>query len=143
MGSNMTNFFLTPWRFESGNDRRLWFQVTASSAAWFLLGTADMFITWRACVHHEQFGGPSSHPGARVLLFLAGAVFLGLSVLAGAMSYYGWRELSGKSDLLCAEGRERKEFMAQAGLFMSLLLGIGTVWMCLPLFILELCTRTR
>lgn len=139
----MKNLSFAHWRSEPGDDRRLWLQVTISTAAWFLLGTADMFITWRACVHQEQFGGPIPHPGARLLLFLAGILFLGMVVLAGLMSYRGWRALSDRHDLLYSEGRERKEFMSQAGFFISLTLGIGTLWMCLPLFILEMCTRTR
>lgn len=122
---------------------RLWFQVAAAGVAWFGLGLADIVITWRACVHQEQFGGPSAHPGARLLYFVMWVALFGLAVLAGTMSYRSWRMLSGISDLLYAEGRERKEFMSQAGFFISLTLGIGIVWLCLPLFILQMCARTR
>ena len=124
-------------------DGRLWFEVAATNIAWFSLGLADTVITWRACVHEEQFGGPSAHPGARLLYFGAWIAMFGLALLAGTMSYRSWRMLSGVRDLLRAEGRERKEFMSQAGFFISLTLGIGLVWLCLPLFILEMCARTR
>jgi hypothetical protein len=122
---------------------RLWFEVAASGAAWFGLGMADMVITWRACVHQEQTGGPSSHPGALVLYFVMWAVLFGLAILAGTMSYRTWRKLSGVTELLYAEGKERKEFMSLAGLFISVTLGIGIVWLCLPLFIIQMCVRTR
>jgi hypothetical protein len=125
------------------HDGRLWFQVAATGVAWFSLGLADIVITWRACVHEEQFGGPSAHPGARLLYFGMWIAVFGLALLAGTMSYRSWRALSGVSDLLYAEGRERKEFMSQAGFFISLTLGIGLVWLCLPLFILQMCARTR
>lgn len=124
-------------------NRRLWFQVAASGAAWFALGLADILITWRACVHEEQFGGPSSHPGARLLYFVMWFLLAGLALLTGWMSYRSWRQLSEKGDLLYAEGRERKEFMSQAGFFISLTLGIGMVWLSLPLFLIEMCARTR
>jgi hypothetical protein len=124
-------------------NRRLWFQVAASGVAWFGLSLADIVITWRACVHEEQFGGPSSHPGARVLYFVMWFVLFGLALLAGTMSYRSWRALSGASDLLYAEGRERKEFMSQAGFFISLTLGIGILWLAVPLFLIAMCARTR
>jgi hypothetical protein len=102
-----------------------------------------MLITWRACVHEEQFGGPSSHPGALALYFVMWIVLFGLVTFAGTMSYRSWRTLSGARKLLAAEGQERKEFMSLAGLFISLTLGVGMVWLCLPLFILQMCARAR
>ena len=45
--------------------------------------------------------------------------------------------------MLLAEATERKEFMAWAGLFISFTLGVGIVWLCLPLFILQMCIRAR
>lgn len=123
--------------------RRLWFEVAGSGVAWFALGFADIVITWRACVHEEQFGGPSAHPGARVLYVAMWIVLFGLAVLAGWMSVRSWRSLAQTTDLLRSEGRERKEFMSQAGFFISLTLGIGIVWLCLPILILEMCARTR
>jgi hypothetical protein len=123
--------------------RRLWFGVVAATVAWFGLGLADMFITWLACVHQEQFGGPSYHPAARVLYFVSGFGLLGLTVAAGMLSYRNWNRLSGVTSLLNAEAYGRKEFMALAGLFISVTLGAGLVWLCLPLFIIEMCLRVR
>lgn len=125
------------------HNRRLWFEVAGSCVAWFALGFADIVITWRACVHEEQFGGPSSHPGARVLYVVMWILLFGLALLAGWMSFRSWRRLAETNDLLRSEGRERKEFMSQAGFFISLTLGIGIVWLCLPIFIIQMCVRTR
>lgn len=124
-------------------DRRLWFGVVASALAWFGLGLADMFITWRACVHEEQFGGPSSHPAARVLYWVAGFSLLSLAAVAGTVSYRAWHKISGLTSLLNADANDRDEFMALAGLFISATLGVGIVWLCLPLFIIEMCMRVR
>lgn len=122
---------------------RLWFQVAASAAAWLSLGLGDMLITWRACVHEEQFGGPSVHPIAHALYFAVAGLVFALTVLAGTMSYRSWYSLSGVTSLLAAEGRERREFMSLAGIFISVTLGAGIIWLCLPLFLLEMCLRTR
>ena len=149
MASNMTNLLNNDAQPEAAStsvsipNSRLWFEVAASGVAWFGLGLADMVITWRACVHEEQFGGPSSHPGALALYFVMWAVLFGVALLTGTMSYRTWRKLSGATELLYAEGKERKEFMSLAGLFISVTLGIGIVWLCLPLFIIQMCVRTR
>ncbi len=122
---------------------RLWFEFAASATAWLSLGCLDMVIAWRACVHQEQFGGPSYHPVARILYFALWIVLFALATLSGSMSYRSWRRLSGAAGLLSAEGRERKEFMSLCGLFISVTLGFGFVWMCIPLFMLQMCARTR
>lgn len=144
----MTTLHGNDWQPEAATNSlatnsRLWFQVAASCVSWFALGLADILITWRACVHEEQFGGSSAHPEARVLYFVAWIVLFGLALLAGTMSYRSWRMFSGVSDLLKSEGRQRKEFMAQAGFFISLTLGIGIVWLFLPLLIIQMCARAR
>ncbi len=125
------------------SNRRLWFEFSASVAAWFSLGGLNSVILWRACVHQEQFGGPSSHPGARVLFFALWTALFGLAALTGSLSYRTWRAISGASSLMSAEGRERKEYMSLCGLFISVTLGFGFLWMCLPLFMLQMCARAR
>ena len=128
---------------ETVSNRRLWFEFAATVIAWHVLGVLEVVITWAACTHDEQFGGPSSHPAARALYFVAWAAVFGINLVAARMSYRSWRRLSDAPGLLCAEGRERKQFMSLAGLFISLTLGLGFVWLCLPLFILQMCARAR
>lgn len=120
-----------------------WFGVAGSVFAWFALGLGDMFITWRACVNAGQFGGPSSHPAARIMYFVITFTLFGVAVVAGTGCYQNWKRLTGLAKLSQAEGRERDEFMALAGMFMSLTLGAGIVWLCIPLFILQMCIRAR
>lgn len=125
------------------DSRRLWFEFAASAAAWSTIGVADVIISWRGCVHDEQFGGPSPHPGVRAVYVIVWLALFGLAALAGRMSYRTWRALSQARELLDAEGRERKEFMALAGFFVSVTLGSGFVWLGLPLFMLQMCARVR
>lgn len=122
---------------------RLWFGVAASAAAWFVLGLTDILLTWAACLHHEQLGGASGHPGIRLITVVITFVLFAIVLASGIISYGNWRRLSADPDLESAEGRGRKEFMALLGVFVSLTLGFGVVWLALPLFILDLCVRTR
>jgi hypothetical protein len=121
----------------------LWFGVAASVAAWFGLYLADILITWLTCPQRDQLGGPSADAGARVLYIVSTLILLALASTAGTMSYRNWRRLSGMKELLAAEAFERKEFMALAGLFISFTLGVGIVWLGLPLFMIQMCLRTR
>jgi hypothetical protein len=120
-----------------------WFGVAGSVFAWIALGIGDIVITWRACINPEQFGGPSSHPAARIMYLVITFILFGVAIVAGIACYQHWRRLRGLAKLLQAEGRERNEFMALAGMFMSLTLGAGIVWLCIPLFILQMCIRAR
>ena len=121
----------------------LWFGVGASVAAWFGLYLADILITWLTCPQRDQLGGPGPDAGARVLYLVSTLILLALAATAGTMSYRNWRRLSGMKELLAAEAFERKEFMALAGLFISFTLGVGIVWLGLPLFMIQMCLRTR
>ena len=122
---------------------RLWIGVVGSAAAWFAVGIAEMLITWRACMHNEEFGNATSHPGATVASFVVSFFLMGSVAAAGWLSYRTWRRLSTQSSLVEAEGRGHHEFIALVGVFFSITLGAGMVWMSLPLFILRLCARVR
>ena len=128
---------------ETNNNRRLWFEFGASVLAWLCLNCLNVIVAWRACVHLEQFGSASSHPGARILYLVLWIVCFGLASFTGALSYRSWRRLSGTSAILRAEGRERQEYMSLCGVFISLTLGIGFLWLSFPLFMIQMCLRTR
>jgi hypothetical protein len=123
--------------------RRLWFGVAASAAAWFVLGAADILLTWAACLHREQLGGASGHPGILLLTIAITVVLFATVVASGTVSYRNWRRLSADANLESAEGRGRDEFMALLGVFVSFTLGFSVLWLALPLFIIDLCVRTR
>ena len=149
MGSEMTNTVSAgspPQAADSPQQistRRVWFEFAAPAGSWIFLGFFESVIAWRACVHQEQLGGPSPHPIARLLYFLLWIASFGLAVLAGTLSYRTWRRICGATKLLRAEGRERQEFMSLSGLFITITLALGYFWMCLPLFMLQMCARTR
>jgi hypothetical protein len=121
----------------------LWFGF-AASLAWGGLGVADIVVTWRACALHDApFGAPMSHPGARTIYIALSLVSLLIAAAAGMTSWRTWRLLSGSARIFSAEGYERREFMALMGLFMSITLGMGIVWLTIPPLVLDLCGRAR
>jgi hypothetical protein len=122
---------------------RLWFGVAAPAAAWFVLGLTDILLTWAACLHREQFGGASGHSAIRLLTVAITLLLFAIVLTSGSVSYRTWRRLSVDTNLESAEGRGREEFMALLGVFVSFTLGFSVLWLALPLFMLELCVRTR
>jgi hypothetical protein len=122
---------------------KLWFGLTASVAAWIALGVGDVLITWWACVRDQPLGGGTVRPGVAVVYFIATLLLLGLAVIAGVLSYRNWKRLTTAARLLEAEGKGRMEFMALTGVFVSFTLGIGLIWLTIPLLILNLCVRVR
>jgi divalent metal cation (Fe/Co/Zn/Cd) transporter len=130
-------------RQSSVSPSRLWFGLTAAAAAWVLLGFIDILITWRACVHQEQFGNASAHPDARII-YIAVAISLFIVVLtAGTLSYRNWRRISSQRRLLEANATDRREFMALLGVFVSVTLGAGVLWLSIPPLVIEFCLRAK
>lgn len=123
--------------------KRLWFGLIASAVAWVSLGFLDILITWRACVHQEEFGNPVAHPAAR-MIYAAVAALLFIVVLAsGITSYRNWRMISQQREILNATATDRREFMALLGVFVSITLGVSVLWLAIPPLVIELCMRAR
>ena len=68
---------------------------------------------------------------------------LATAAIAGVMSYRNWRQLAGQVNIYRAEATGSREYLALLGVFMSVTLGIGIIWLGLPLLIISLCVRTR
>lgn len=122
---------------------RQWFSLWAATAGWLLLGFASMIITWQACLHHEQLGGASSHTGLLVLNMIVFFGLLATSIWAGILAYRAWRHRAGAGSFIAAEAEDRHEYMAMIGVLMTVIMGIGLIWMALPLWMISLCVRTR
>ena len=78
-----------------------------------------------------------------MLYLVVTLLLLVTAVSAGRVSFRNWRELSPSGSLANAEGRGREEYMALIGVFVSFTLGIGIVWLGIPLAIIGLCVRAR
>jgi hypothetical protein len=122
---------------------RLWFGLAASACAWALLGFLDILITWRACVHQEEWGSASAHPGVRTLYIVVSLALILTVVIAGTLSYRNWRALTEQRSILEAQATDRREFMALLGVFVSLTLGMGVLWLSIPPLIIQLCLRVK
>lgn len=125
------------------SSRRLWFGLLAAFFSWFGLAISDVLITWRACLHWEQFGGPSEHPALTMLNIALFAALLLIAIIAGFVSFTNWKRLSRQSRIVSAEATASHEFLAMVGVFFSVTLGLGIVWLGTPLLILQLCLRMR
>lgn len=130
-------------RPSSVSSLHLWFGLTAAAVAWVVLGLTDIIITWRACVHHEQFGNASTHPDARVIYIVAAVSLFVVVVVAGTLSYRNWRTISSARQLLDATASDRREFMALLGVFVSATLGFGVLWLSIPPLVIEFCLRAK
>ncbi|MGA3193853.1 MAG: hypothetical protein ABSD39_02525 [Terriglobales bacterium] len=122
---------------------RLWFGFAGSAGSWIALGILDLLITWQACLGKEQYGGAHFEPGVKVIYLVVTLVLLITAISAGGVSFRNWRELSRGENLVNAEARGREEYMALIGVFVSFTLGIGIIWLGIPLAMIDLCVRAR
>lgn len=123
--------------------RRLWFGTAASAFAWSTLGILDIIVVWRTCTSFGHGTGVTGHEDGRMLSFGLSIALLALTITAGVVSYRNWRRLSRAKRLLDATATDRREFMALLGVFISLTLGMGILWLSLgPLFIV-FCQRAK
>jgi len=82
--------------------------------------------------------------GWGIYLFAAlTVILLAVTVAAGIVSFRNFQRFSNHASLARAEATGREEFMALGGMFVSLVLGLGIVWLGIPLIIINLCTRAR
>ena len=112
--------------------RRLWFGLAASAVAWGTLGFSDILITWRACVHQEQYGNSSAHPGARAIYIILAVVLFLVVVVRRDDVYRNWRAISEQREIIDATANDRREFMALLGVFVSITMGMGVLWLAIP-----------
>jgi hypothetical protein len=123
--------------------KRLWFGFAGSAASWIALGIVDLLLTWQACQGQEQYGGAEFKPEFRLLFVVFTVLLLATAIAAGWVSFDNWRRVSRNGGLSHAEGRGREEYMALVGVFISFTLGIGIIWLGIPLAIIDLCVRAR
>lgn len=122
---------------------RLWFGLAASAVAWAALGFIDILITWLACVHEEEFGNAMRHPGAIAAYIVVALTLFAVVIAAGILSYRNWRAISAQNAILNASATDRREFMALLGVFISITLGMGVLWLAIPPFVIQLCLRAK
>ena len=122
---------------------RLWFGLLAAAISWGSLGVIETLIVWRSCMGHNQFGGGNADQGPRAVCFVIALLLLATGVFSGLTSYRNWRRLSGQSRLIDSLATERREFMALLGVFVSVTLGMGMIWLSLPPIIIHICERAK
>ena len=88
---------------------------------------------------------PVAHPGAARSLRCRRGCFCFIVVFAaGITSYRNWRMiLRSNAKFSNATATDRREFMALLGVFVSITLGMGVLWLSIPPLVIELCMRAR
>lgn len=122
---------------------KLWFGFTGSAAAWVALSCGYSLLAWWACQPEGILSGGRVRSGIGFAYFFAALIIIGAAVFAGVVSYRNWRQLSTAPSLNDTLGDSRPEFMALMGLFVSVTLGAGLIWLTIPLLILNFCVRAR
>lgn len=128
---------------ETISPRRLWFGFVGGAVAWVLAGLLNVVLAWEACVSENSGSFFFTSTGIRVVLGVVTFLMLALAVAAGVVSYQNWRLLSRQRNLVEAEARGRREFMAIVGVFVSACLGIGIVWFVIPIYLVRFCLRAH
>lgn len=122
---------------------RLWFGFAGSVAAWIGLFIADLLLAWKTCTELPN-GVDVLSLGWAIYLFAAlTVILLAATIAAGVISFGNFQRFSNHASLARTEATGRDEFMALGGMFISLTLSLGIVWLGIPLIIVNLCTRAR
>lgn len=122
---------------------RLWFGFAGSAAAWLALFFADLLVAWKACSELPD-GFDVLSLGWAIYLFAAlTVILLAVTIAAGFISFGNFQRFSNHASLAHTEATGREEFMALGGMFISLILSLGIVWLGIPLIVINLCTRAR
>jgi hypothetical protein len=122
---------------------RLWFGFAGSAAAWLALFIADLLLAWKMCTELPN-GSDVLSLGWAIYLFAAlTVILLAVTIAAGIVSFGNFQRFSNHASLANTEATGREEFMALGGMFISVILSLGIVWLGIPLIIINLCTRAR
>jgi hypothetical protein len=123
--------------------KRLWFGFSGAAMAWVLAGLADAVLAWIACIGGEAGFGVFTPVGMRILLGVITFGLLAIATAGGVVSFQNWQRLSESGSFVEAEARNRKQFMALTGVFISVVLGIGILWFSIPIYLLGICVRAK
>ena len=129
-------------RVHEVSPKRLWFGFAGGAAAWIIAGLLNVLLAWQSCMGGEAGSAMFTQTWVWVVLGIVTIGLLATGIAAGVVSYGNWRILSGSSDFSEAEGRNRQEYMALVGVFVSVSLVAGMVWFAIPIYIIRMCVRS-
>lgn len=123
--------------------RKLWFGLAATLVAFSVDGYLVFVLSWRTCfIGHGQLGALSLG-GVRWLLV---GITVGLFIFAvggGVTSYRHWKRLSEEREMRHAEADGTSEFVSMITVLCTVALGMGIIWLSLPLIFVGICTRAH
>jgi hypothetical protein len=132
-----------PRNLTPADQPRLWFGFAGSAAAWVVLFIADLLLVWKMCIELPNGFDLLSLSWAIYLFAAVTVLLLAVTIAAGLVSFGNFRRFSHNASLARTEATGREEFMALGGIFISVTMSFGIIWLGIPPIILHLCTRAR
>jgi hypothetical protein len=123
--------------------RLVWPGLVLAPLAWAAHGLLGWFIAARACADGDAAWGVVPPGGVRLLLGLLAVAALAVAFAGASAGASRWRQLSTRPRLEAAYGRDSREFLAIAALFVSIGFGVGIVLNGLPAVLVGACVFTR
>jgi len=118
------------------NAKGLWFGLLAAPSAWAAQGLLGWFFGERTC-------GALTPPSVRLIVLLISVVALIVAIAGIVRGWSAWRRRSDAPNVIATDARDRIEFMAVGGLFVSAIFAIAIVWAGLSSAFLIDCGRMR
>jgi hypothetical protein len=123
--------------------RSVWFGAAAAAAAFSVDGLVNWVISWRTCyIGHGEFMG--LHLGAvRWLLAAITLGFLCVAIAGGVTAFRNWKAIASEQDQHYRDAHGTVAFLSLLGVFLSVTLGMGIIWLGIPLIFLDICMRAN
>lgn len=141
--SRVPSYEWLPPRDRTPTPGAVWFGLIGGPAAWALQGLLGWGIAGAACNDGTAAWGPLSPGGVRMLLVVLSLAALGAAVASGVGARQWWRGLTPPGRFTEAVGKQRLEFMAIAGVLVSIVFSIAITWTGLAVLWLDVCEWMR
>lgn len=123
--------------------KSVWFGAAAAAVAFSLNGLVNWLISWRTCyIGHGEFIGLRLG-GVRWLLAAITLGFLCVAIAGGIIAFRNWRAIASQEDQRFAEAHSTAGFLSLLGIVLSVTLGMGIIWLGIPLVFLNSCMRAN
>ena len=141
--TRLPSYELLPPRDRTPTPRAVWFGLIGGPAAWALQGLLGWWIAGATCNDGTAEWGRLSPGGVRTLLVVLSAAALGTAVASAVGARQWWRGLTPPGRFTEALGKQRLEFMAIAGVLISIVFSIAITWTALAILWLDVCEWMR
>lgn len=141
--THLRSYESVPPRDRTPTPGSVWFGLVGAPSAWAVQGLAGWCIAGATCNDGTAAWGPLSAGGVRTLLGVLSVAALAAALAGGAGALRWWRGLNPRDRFQEALGKQRLEFMAIAGVFVSIVFTCAITATSLALLWLDVCEWAR